>query len=333
MTISWAGSLKDWVKSHWVTLRKILIACFLIVVLGLLGAAMLKVDWNEVIDAIYKLPSRALWIAGLITAVSYITYSGFDVLGKWYTEHGLAWWRSMMVGFISYAFTLNLGAPVGGVGLRIRLYSKQGLPQGVIMRIWGLSLTTNWIGYALLAGLLFAFGIVELPQSWKLDNGPLRLIGAVMVLAGVFYLGLCAFSRTRSWLVLGHTIELPSFSLAVIQVTLAIFNWSLMGLIVYVLFQQKIPYEMVLATLLISSIAGALAHIPGGLGVTESVFIALLAGDAMGQGEMLGALLTYRAIYYLGPLLLAAAWYLGAEAKIDHPTKEVSPDRRGTKRA
>ncbi|RTZ47913.1 UPF0104 family protein [Candidimonas sp. SYP-B2681] len=324
MSTSGAHGLKNWIKAHWATLRKILIACFLIVVVGLLSFAIIKVDWNEVLDAIYNLPSRALWTAGFITAISYIVYSSFDVLGKWYTEHALAWWRSMMVGFISYAFALSLGAPVGGVGLRVRLYSKQGLPQGVIMRILGLSLTTNWIGYSLLAGFLFASGIVALPESWKLNDGPLRIMGAIMVLAGIFYLGLCAFSRTRSWLIFGHTIELPSFSLAIIQVPLAILNWALMGAVIYVLFQQKIPYQMVLATLLISAIAGALAHIPGGLGVTESVFIALLAGDSMGQGEMLAALLAYRAIYFLGPLLLAAAWYLGAEAKMDHPAKKAS---------
>src|SRR3546814_1965640 len=88
----------------------------------------------------------------------------------------------MLVGFISYAFTMNFGAPVGGVGLRLRLYTRQGLRQGVVMRVMALSLATNWIGYLLLAGMLFAAGGMTLPEGWALGNGALRLIGAAMVL-------------------------------------------------------------------------------------------------------------------------------------------------------
>ncbi|MGP1615044.1 MAG: lysylphosphatidylglycerol synthase transmembrane domain-containing protein [Pollutimonas bauzanensis] len=310
----WRGVFA-WIKRHWGVIRKVLTGCFVALILTLLGMAVVEIDWREVLAAIHKLPGRALWLAALITAASYTVYSSFDLLGKWYTEHGLAWWRTMMVGFISYAFTMSMGAPVGGLGLRLRLYAKQGLQQGVIMRVMGLSLTTNWMGYTLLAGAIFAAGMVELPPGWKLDNGPLRLIGAAMVAAGCAYLGLCAFSRTRSWTVLGHEIELPSIGMAALQISLAILNWMLIGAVIYVLLQQRIAYPMVLGALLIGAIAGALAHIPGGIGVIESVFIALL-GASMGRAEILGSLLVYRAIYYLAPLLLAGTWYLATEVKM-----------------
>src|SRR5690606_6433329 len=145
---------------------------------------------------------------------SYFLYSCFDLLGKRYTQHGLAWWRSMMVGCISYAFTMNMGAPVGGIGLRMRLYTKQGLSPGVVARIMGFSIATNWMGYVLLAGIVFALGKVQLPADWELGNGALRLIGIGMVLAVLAYVLLCAFSRVRTWTVHGHNIELPSLPLA-----------------------------------------------------------------------------------------------------------------------
>src|SRR5690606_1055353 len=107
-----------------------------------------------------------------------------------------------------------MGAPVGSVGMRVRLYTKQGLKPGIIMRVLALSFSTNWIGYMFLGGIIFAAGGVQLPEEWKLGNGAFRLIGAAMCLGGIAYLLLCAFSRTRSWNIRGHEIELPTVGMA-----------------------------------------------------------------------------------------------------------------------
>ncbi|MDS1141475.1 lysylphosphatidylglycerol synthase domain-containing protein [Pusillimonas sp. SM2304] len=316
MTARQKPRFSEWVKARWSLIRKIIVSVFVALVVVLIGVAVTHVEWSEVLAAIRQLPAMALAIAALITLASYLLYSCFDLLGKRYTHHGLAWWRSMMVGFISYAFTMNMGAPVGGIGLRMRLYTKQGLAPGVVLRVMGFSIATNWMGYVLLAGTVFALGKMPLPADWELGNGALRLIGAAMVLAVVAYVLLCAFSRTRSWTVRGHDIKLPSLRLALLQLTVSMLNWALMGAVVYVLLQQKVDYPLVLGTLLISAVAGVITHIPGGLGVLEGVFVALLASSSLPRFEILGAILVYRAVYYLAPLLLAGAWYLAAEAKI-----------------
>ena len=304
-------------KQHWSTIRKVITVGFIVLIMSLLAVAITKIEWADVFVAMNQLAGKPLWIAAGVTALSYLTYSSYDLLGRWYTEHDLAWWRALMVGGISYAFTMNMGAPVGGLGMRLRLYAKQGLQSAVIMRIVGLAITSNWIGYLILGGAIFSLGYVKLPENWDLGTGALRVIGALMLLAAGAYLVLCAVSRTRSWNLRGHEIELPTIKLALIQVTLSMINWALMGLVVYVLMQQKVDYPMVLGTLLISAIAGVITHIPGGIGVIESVFIALASSSAIPQSEVLAALLVYRAVYYIGPLLLAAAWYLAAEAKME----------------
>ncbi|MNG20615.1 Inner membrane protein YbhN [compost metagenome] len=60
---------------------------------------------------------------------------------------------------------------------------------------------------------------------------------------------------------------------------------------------------------MISSIAGVITHIPAGLGVLETVFLTLLQGT-YGKGTLLAALIGYRAIYFLLPLLIATLVYL-----------------------
>lgn len=54
-------------------------------------------------------------------------------------------------------------------------------------------------------------------------------------------------------------------------------------------------------------------HVPAGLGVLEAVFVALLA-HRVPQGELLAALLAYRAIY-LAPLAIAAALFFVVDAE------------------
>ncbi len=62
------------------------------------------------------------------------------------------------------------------------------------------------------------------------------------------------------------------------------------------------------------AIAGVVLHVPAGLGVFEAVFITLL-GHRISDGQLLAALLGYRAVYYLGPLVVAAFLFLAMELR------------------
>lgn len=305
---------RGWLRKHSGMLKRVATGLFICFVIGLLVRVGLTIEWDEVAQAILDTPATSLWIAGVLVAASYVVYCCFDLLGKWYTGHDLPWWRTMLVAFISYAFTMNFGAAVGGLALRLRLYGKQGLNPGVIMRVMGLSITTNWIGYCMLGGTIFASGAVQPPQGWEISGGPLRIIGVVMVALSLAYVALCAFSRKRSWTVRDHNIELPELRIALLQLAVSMTNWSIMALIVHTVMPGDVGYATVLGTLLIGSIVGALAHIPGGLGVTEYVFITLLAPEVP-RHQVLGAILVYRALYYVGPVLLAGACYLIFEAR------------------
>jgi len=309
-----SGSARAWLRQNKGWLKRLATGLFVCLIVALLVRVGLTIDWGEVAQAIMETPLSALWVAVPLVAASYAVYSCYDLLGKRYTGHELPWWRTMMVAFISYAFTMNFSAAVGGLALRLRLYGKQGLNPGQIIRIMGLSITTNWIGYCLLAGIVFAFGAVSPPPEWEISGGPLRVIGVLMVAVALAYVALCAFSEKRSWTVRTHTIELPELRIAMLQLVLAMSNWSLMGLVVYTVMPGEVGYATILGTLLIGSVVGAIAHIPGGLGVTEYVFITLLAPE-LPRHQILGAILVYRALYYLGPVTLAGIWYLLFEAR------------------
>ncbi|MGB3291142.1 MAG: UPF0104 family protein [Burkholderiaceae bacterium] len=330
MSVSSVERSTAWVRAHWPRIRKVAVAGFICMVVVMLGMAATRVEWVKVLDAVDAMPGRALWLAGLIAAASYMVYGGFDVLGKLYTGHELAWWKSLAVGCISYAFTMSLGAPVGGVGLRLRLYGRMGLKQGIILRVMAFSLASNWMGYMVLSGVVLAAGAVSLPTEWNPGEGALRAVGVLMVVAALAYPGVCGFSKVRSRTVWGHEIDLPPPGVALTQLAIGALNWMLIAAVIYMLMQQKVAYAPVLGALLISAIGGVLVRIPGGLGVIETVFMTLLASPSLSRYEILGAVLAYRAVYYIVPLLLAGVLYLAIEAGLERESKTDTPDVRCT---
>ncbi len=302
-------------RSWWPWLRRLLTLAFFLLVGWLLVRGASEIEWAEVASALRERPIESLAPAALVAAASYLVYGTYDLIGRRYAGHALSKRRVMTIAFVSYAFNLNLGSLVGGVGFRHRLYSRLGLPDGQISRIIAFSMLTNWSGYFLLGGMAFAVGRVDIPADWALGTGALRVLGVSMVAVAAAYFLLCTFSRRREWVIRGHTIDLPSGRMAGMQLLVSTLNWALIGLVCYLLLQREIPYGAVLQVLLVAAVAGLLTHVPGGLGVIEAVFLALLSHRVAPQ-QLLAGLLAYRGIYYLAPLAIALVTYFVMEGRI-----------------
>jgi glycosyltransferase 2 family protein len=116
---------------------------FILVVGFLLVRYARTVDWAQVKASVLELPRDVLLKALGLAVVSHLVYSLMDLVGRHYTGHAIPKRKVMQVSFVCYAFNLNLGSLVGGIGLRYRLYSRLGLRYGNITRIITLSLITN----------------------------------------------------------------------------------------------------------------------------------------------------------------------------------------------
>lgn len=300
---------------RWRLAKKILTWLFFIAVVVLLVVYARTVDWDEVWKVIRNYNRMVLLGALGLVIVSYLIYGCYDLLGRKYCGHKLVKRQVMLVSFICYAFNLTLSTWVGGIGMRYRLYSRLGLPGSTITRIFSLSITTNWLGYILLGGVIFTAGVVQLPAHWYIDDTTLRILGSVLLLIIALYLWACAFSRRRYMTIKGQKLVLPSWRFAAIQLVVSGANWMVMGVIIWLLIGEDVNYFFVLGVLLVSSIAGVIVHIPAGIGVLEAVFIALLAGEHVSQGTIIAALLAYRMLYYFLPLALATICYLLLESR------------------
>jgi len=298
--------------------RALTIAFFALVALLVISEAR-KVDWVEVLASMRRLPAPVLLGAAALALTSHLLFSCFDLLGRHYTGHKLRTPAVMAVNFISYAFNLNLGALVGGVAFRYRLYSQLGLNLGVITRVLSLSMLTNWLGYVLLAGITLTWWPLDWPANWRLHGHALQFVGVLLIAAPMGYLLVCAFVPRRTWGVRGHKVTLPSSRLAALQLLMSCTNWLVMANLMALLLQHRVPFHLVLGALLAAAIAGVITHVPAGLGVLEAVFIALLHGY-LPKEALVAVLLTYRALYYLLPLLVATLMYVLLEARLKKRT-------------
>ena len=315
-------------RRGWPLAKRGLTVLFFVAVLGLIANQAVKIEWETVLASISAYAPRTLLIAAGLAFASHAVYCTYDLIGRHQTRHGLPVARVAGIGLVSYAFNLNLGSLVSGVAFRYRLYSRLGLPTDVTTQVLALSLLTNWLGYLFVGGLVFTFQPIALPPDWKIGSDGLRVLGVAMLLLVAAYLGACAGARRREWTLRGRVVRLPSGRIATLQLAVSATNWLIIAAIVYTLLQRHIDYPTVLSVLLVAAVAGVITHVPAGLGVLEAVFVALLSHRVL-QHELLAALLSYRAIYYLAPLTIASALFLfidrrAARRSLPTPDSELS---------
>lgn len=298
----------------WRKLRPWLTAAFLLLVASVIAYAAQAIEWSKVWASLRRLPPWKLALAAALSSLSYLGYSCTDLFAAGSMEGRVSKPRAMLIAFVSYAFNQNFGALLGTIGFRLRLYSHHGLAAASIARIIGLSFLTNWSGYFLLAGLAFLASPPRLPHGWELGGTGLRCVGAALLAILLAYFACCALLRRREWRLPRMTIELPHWRTVLLQLALSLSIWLSIAATVYTLLPAGPDPMRVLAVFLLASVAGLIAHVPGGLGVIEAVFVALLAGEALPRHDILAVLIAYRAVYYLWPLLPAAALYAWLEA-------------------
>jgi uncharacterized membrane protein YbhN (UPF0104 family) len=301
-------------RAWWRRLRPLLMAVFLAAAAWLLWRQARTIDWPAVGDALAAYPRARLFVAALAALLAHACYCGLDLLSRRIVGHGLPWLRTLAIAFVSYAMNLNIGGTVGGIGFRYRLYARSGVDVASISRIVAFAIAGNWSGFLLLAGTLFLFAPLQLPPQWHLAQDAQRLLGGGMLALLGGALAMAAWSPRRRWTWRGHGIELPAFGVASAQTAIAAASWLAIANLLHLLLPAGIGYLDALGVLLCSVLANLVIRVPGNLGVLEAVFLGLLGARA-GAAQVLAALLAYRAMFYLAPLLLALAVYAWLEAQ------------------
>lgn len=289
-----------------------LLAAFYVGVAWMLFSIARTLEWDEVVQAVRELPIEALSLAAGCSLVCYLLYGGYELLAARQVELKLAKPQIAAIGFVAYTFNLNLGAILGALGVRLRLYTARGVAASDGVRAVAFNLLTNWSGYLCTLGLAATFHWSDAPTRWPVDGVLLGVIGVALLALVALYLWACARATRRTLRIRDNEIELPPLRIALMQLALAVPVWLLSAASLAFLLRAQVGFDLVVITLLASAVAGLVVRIPAGLGVIEGVFLASL-GASIGNAPLLAALLAYRCVHYLGPLLLGLVVFLVLE--------------------
>lgn len=259
------------------------------------------------------IPPHSWVLAVLSTLCAYAALAWYDRiallhLGK---ARGISILYVSMCSFVTYALSHNIGASVvsGGV-VRLRAYSAKGLTTAEVAVLIGLSSFTFAFGTVLLLGVVLIAEpqilepLTSLSRNFDIRPPAARGLGALLIASCLVYT-LGAVLRLKPLKIGRFRLVYPRMPVVIRQYMAA--PLELMGAAGIIYF--ALPAEgnqgflVVLGAFLLSFSAGLLSQVPGGVGVMEAVFLAVM--PAVPATALFAALLVWRLLYLLVPLALA----------------------------
>ena len=269
-------------------------------------------DLEDIVDATKAVRYSQISAAFLLTFLSYLLLSFYDFSGLKLLKKPITFSKVLFESFCSYALSHNLGFPLfTGGAVRLRLLGNWGVDAGEVANIVAYNSLFLWMGFSFVLGVSLAIApsMAFMPKTLIIFLKPLGFIlTALPILLPLFI----HFKKNKTISFLGFTLELPRGSTLITGVAIAIVDWIVASLVLYVLLPhpERIGIWFFLKVFLTAQAIGLLSHVPGGIGVFEGTMIALLK-NYFSADALLGSLLLYRCAYYLVPLFIAS-FLLGA---------------------
>ena len=287
------------------------------VVAALLHRELAQIHVRDILAKLHAIPPRYLLLGALFTAGSYAALCSYDLLALRYLHKRVSLGRIIVASFIANAFGHNLGfAAFTGAAFRLRLYSSSRLTATDVATVTGFTSITTGLALSVLGGVSF----LSAPRraAAALHTGPHWAIAAGVVLLGLVaaYFAWCCSPRARLE-VRGWLLRPPGVLIGATQIIVGTFDLSLSCAVLWCMLppQPGMDFIIFAGAYAVGVTAGLISHVPGGLGVFETVIV--LAVPGMPTDVLLGALLAYRGIFYLTPLVIAAVLFgaqeLGAQ--------------------
>lgn len=298
--------------------------------LFLFGVALLvcwhlvsSIDLPSLHTALLGIPSHAIMGAVAATAVGFLILLGYEWSASRFAGVHLPGKTLALGGLTAFAIGNAVGlSMLSGGSVRYRLYARQGLSAIEVAQMTffaSLSLGTALPPLAAVAALS------DLPSaSTALRLSPTLVAGIAIAILSIYAIGI-VFLRKRALdeqpspdsrlFRLGRkTLRLPTFKLSALQLVITALDVMAAATVLYLLLPEAPPLGAFMLVYLLALAAGVLSHVPGGVGVFEAVLLAAFS-DKIGTAPLAAALLLYRIIYVLLPLVIACLVLLLTEGK------------------
>jgi uncharacterized membrane protein YbhN (UPF0104 family) len=281
----------------------------------LLYRTLSRYSLDEIIASVMEIPKSRLIMSGVFAAASYISLTGFDYLALRYVGRPLAYPKAALASFTSLSLGHNIGlAFLSSGAIRFRFYSRWGLTAGEVAKVILFCGATVGLGLATLGAMALLLRTELAQQITGLERPIVLAAGWACLLAVAAYLGLAAM-RCRPLKIYHWSFEVPSLHLAIAQVVIGSCNFAFVAACLHQVLAAvaDVPYLGVASIYVIANTTVLISHVPGGLGVIESVVMYFLP-----QADVIGPLVVFRFVYFLVPLALGGATLAVTELLLRH---------------
>ncbi|AZC48896.1 MULTISPECIES: bifunctional lysylphosphatidylglycerol flippase/synthetase MprF [Pseudomonas] len=302
----------------------------MVVTLLLFGIALIacrhllsELDLYALHDSILDVPKPALLGALAATVVGFVILLGYEWSASRYAGVNLPPRTLALGGFTAFAIGNAIGLSLlSGGSVRYRLYARHGVGAGDVAHMTLFASLSLGCALPPLAALATLSNLPAASAALRLSEGLLASIaGAVLLLCAILVIGI--YRRRlpeqplpNNLLVKAgrRTLRLPGRHLTLLQLLITALDVAAAATVLYLLLPEAPPFGAFLLVYLLALAAGVLSHVPGGVGVFEAILLAAFA-DKLGAAPLAAALLLYRLIYVILPMLVACVLLLINEAQ------------------
>ncbi|MBM6580425.1 UPF0104 family protein [Microvirga sp. BT689] len=265
----------------------------------LLYRTLSRYSLEQLVAAVSAVPAPRLLAAAGFAAASYLSLTFFDYLALRYVGRALPYPKAALASFTALSLGHNIGlAALSSGAVRYRFYSRWGLGAGEVAKVIVFCGVTVGLGLLTLGGAALLLRSRLAVEITGLTEPAVIALGLGCLAVPTIYLALSLFVRRplriRRW-----SLEIPAFRLAIGQVLIGSINFAFVAACLHQALAAvaDVAYLGVASVYVIANATALVSHVPGGLGVIESVVMYLLP-----QSDLIGPLLVFRFVYFLVPL-------------------------------
>ncbi|WP_192798163.1 bifunctional lysylphosphatidylglycerol flippase/synthetase MprF [Brucella intermedia] len=266
---------------------------------------------TETLAALHNISWATLALAVLFTALSYAAVALYDVVAvDTIAPNQIPRRLAAVAGAAGYAISNALGfSLLTGGALRYRIYAAEGVSLADIGKIVGTSWFAIWFALIIMVGAALLIDPGDVPWLSAIDSR-IDIVAGIAILGGIGWLIYWLSHGQRSFTIGSFSLRLPNSKGALLQIFAGLVDVGAAAATLYVLMPaDAVPSFAVFSLVyVIAIVLGIASHAPGGLGAFEATIIAGLGLG--GKPDAIAALLAYRLIYTIMPLVVATAGIL-----------------------
>ncbi len=288
-----------------------------------------KYDLEDLKQALLSIPAKNLLYACLASFFGYVALSSYDFLALKYIKKKLSPWKWIFAGFIGFSVSNNAGhAIVSGGAIRYRLYTRWRIKTDQIVKM----ITFSGFTYLLACFFLIIFGYFITPNHAFGEGAASKVTTAVLAFGSFIGLWLyltAALYYKKTIVIKGIKFKMPDIKTALEQIVVGSLDILMASLVLYftLVCFVDIKFNVFIGAFIVAQILGVYSQVPGGLGVFEVVFSNIIP-ETENQALLFGALIAYRIIYYLLPLVASGIALLSYEIFLGYRQKEIKRQRK-----